>query len=566
MHRLYRLAKPLVPLWMAVLLVSCVGSEGTATTVAAAGPITTAAVPGAPTAEPEAQDEVGRVAALLADPDKAKEGIRELLGQIGVGIYTADGMPIAPGSERDEDDFIVYDFQLPALAVLHRGRQWTFADLAERFAAVGIEVGAEELRETYQAAYSGRKEFLPRFLTESGLDLSVADASFTPLHAWLMILDGLVPPNDASSAGHSRQVNLAQAGCSLSGPLQSGWGFVAGAAADWTELIIAEQAFRLMNAMTLAESMLIEGTANPPVVHEGHGSEGDTVTFGAALVAHWQPTPIPVTCGYLTAWPIIGQLPSTVLNWDLPAGASRHGEFFVAGVPVGQQHITSSPGEIQFVAREEPETTTEHLWVENFEVTIEADPLQGLLAAGVDPATVELMRPVTGTIEFVVEFHREIWELYMVDDSPGELGSVERKWIGLFQVEGERITGAGEVDVRGEVVCIDTETAVPFSGTIPFTISGRASRDAFQISLDHGTPDVGYTEPIPGLCADPDSLAFIDEFNIEQLAYEDLEAFEFFYGESLEVPREDGAGASFTNTFGFGELNVEVTTVAPENG
>lgn len=532
---------------LAVVLVAC--AEGTDTspvpTEGGQPPPSPSATSGsqpvdqAPTTGPEA------VIAMLDDPDQMDEGVRLLLSEVGIGLYAADGTPIAPGSERSADDFIVYDFQIPALGAMHRGRPWTFDDLATLFSQLGIDVNSDALLEAYRQAYQERNEFLPEFVLTSGLDFTEDTPTFTPLSAWLMILDALVPPRPDVESG-TRVISVASPSCNISGRAPSGWGFVAGAAADFADLVVADDVFRALNAVTLAESMFIDADATAPVVHEGHGSPGDETTLTASLVAYWQPTPVAVTCGYLTAWPITGELAGSPITWSLPAEASLHGKF---ESPSQIEYSSPSPSELVYQARREPGDGEGPLTEVSLRIALEADPKAALADHGVDAATLALMRPVTGELVLGVEFHGELWHFEMSDSYEGELGGVVRNWQGRFRVDDGRLEGDGIVEVTGWVLCLDTQTDIPFAGEVPFEVSGVATETELVVNLQHGQPKVFYTEEVPGLCADPSSIAYMDQFDIEQLAYEDLEVFNIVYPEALAFPR-DGGEKTITSLFG----------------
>jgi hypothetical protein len=66
-----------------------------------------------------------------SDEKAARAVIEDLCRKIGLGVYTADGTPVIAGSERNQDDFFIYDFEVGILArALVRRNGTTFGNYA----------------------------------------------------------------------------------------------------------------------------------------------------------------------------------------------------------------------------------------------------------------------------------------------------------------------------------------------------------------------------------------------------------------------------------------------------
>lgn len=183
--------------------------------------------------------EPAETAAALADPERVDAGVRSLVANLGLGVYRASDLErLHEGSERGHDDVWLYDFQLHALAEMAASPAEPFVAFAERLAAVGHDQDASALLRFYREAYAGSTAFLPALFAAQELDLQVASEQLgiTPLQAWLLLLDGFVPPNvppgPAGAAAPRERVareglQRVSLGCSgIGGSATSNWGHV----------------------------------------------------------------------------------------------------------------------------------------------------------------------------------------------------------------------------------------------------------------------------------------------------------------------------------------------------
>src|SRR5688500_18068287 len=94
------------------------------------------------------------VAQLLADPVRRADGVIALVAGLGIGIYTYDGRQILPGSETSEDDFLLYDFEVPLMAEMAAGEPEPFSNLHGILAAAGYSGSQVELAFAFSTAFT----------------------------------------------------------------------------------------------------------------------------------------------------------------------------------------------------------------------------------------------------------------------------------------------------------------------------------------------------------------------------------------------------------------------------
>lgn len=268
------------------------------------------------------------IAALVANNDTTEAGLWLLLESLGIGVYTPDGYQLLAGSERKEDDFWLYDFQIPMLVSLVQAPTSPFAHLMDELSEVGLEFSAEDLLSLYQSVYTIHAEtFLVQFLLATGLDFSSMPQEITALQQWLLLLDTVVPPNRTELNDTALMALNRDASCQISGPALSGWGFVYGAA-NHADVIAAEAAFTAINAPLLRSSLDIRLTFTPEIAREGTCGPGEESTLTVEVYSSFIPIPVPVTCGYLTGIQLPGMtgfLEGAEVEWSLSPVLDEHG-------------------------------------------------------------------------------------------------------------------------------------------------------------------------------------------------------------------------------------------------
>ncbi|ADH86940.1 carboxypeptidase-like regulatory domain-containing protein [Desulfurivibrio alkaliphilus] len=268
------------------------------------------------------------IAALVANNDTTEAGLWLLLESLGIGVYTPDGYQLLAGSERKEDDFWLYDFQIPMLVSLVQAPTSPFTHLVDELSEVGLEISSEDLLSLYQSVYTIHAEtFLVQFLLATGLDFSSMPQEITALQQWLLLLDTVVPPNRTELNDAAPLALNRDASCLISGPALSGWGFVYGAS-NHAEVIAAEAAFTAINAPLFRSSLDIRLTFTPEIAREGTCGPGEESTLTVEVYSSFVPIPVAVTCGYLTGMQLPGMtgfLEGAEVEWSLSPVLEEHG-------------------------------------------------------------------------------------------------------------------------------------------------------------------------------------------------------------------------------------------------
>lgn len=459
---------------------------------------------------------------LLLDPHRAEEGALALLAGLGIGVYTPDGTRVQAGSETGEDDFWLYDFQIPMLAALADGPNQPFSALVELVRNAGVEVEPAALTETIRRTHVRHADaFLVETLAVAGPEVS-EDAELTPLQAWLLALDILVRPNRTANdpravgapvgEGTARLPGAAFARwmpaprplfastpgrCTdtVTGPALSGWGFVHGAA-GYGEVIAAEQAFRSVNGALFASQLRVELEGEPDTVHEGHEGPGNLLTLTVTVVSHFQPIPVPVTCGWLTAIPlpgITGPIEGATVSWEVPSLLRQRGTLTLDGGHFGgQPGRTDQMGRarLEFTAQEEAAGGLGVVYSEIGLVTAVVDPRDALISRGVDPMFAMLLPPVRPAVEVItLEWHEtDGWRVEAEVITVGDM-TTKGEWNGIFHLaEGDQIEG------KGTVVTTVTGSCVRGVSQGPLVIGGERVDDMLHVRLT-GDPDFADTEP-----------------------------------------------------------------------
>ena len=351
------------------------------------------------------------IAAMFSDPATVEAGMWSLLKALGVGVYTPDGRQLQAGSETDESDFIVYDFQIPMLLALTESPVRPFESLVAVVARAGIDIEPSDLAAAYQTVYAARTDaFLVQFLEATGLDTARMD-ELTGLQEWLLALDTLVPPNRTELSGSSLSAHSGGS-CEIFGPALSGWGHVFGAK-DYGEVLAAEASFRAINATLFRASLDVRFVVDPDTVHEGHCGPGEQATLTVEVFSLFSPSPVPITCGYLTAMTlpgITGPVENAVVEWYLPPILDKRGTVRLAegseflGLPTRTDTLGRS--RLVFEAQEEEVMGLGSVVSELALIHAEVDLAPAFLAAGiVDFQFLQLLAPVHVWETLTVEWH-----------------------------------------------------------------------------------------------------------------------------------------------------------------
>ncbi len=272
-------------------------------------------------ASPGVSPEVQRTADALAQPDTAEQGVWRMLELLGIGVYTPEGEQRLAGSERGEDDFWLYDFEVPILASMAGQTPEPFDVLYGVVKENGFGGAAEDLRAAYQAAYDAHPDHpLVELLRATGADFTT-QPRLTPLQQWLLLLDTFVPPNGSGAARAGRR----QADSSTCGGLIQGGNLVAmwGVAGPNLNLVLsAYDAYVAMHGALLARAATVAFEGSPREIHAGHnGATGESARFTVWVEATYSSLPsVAAGCGVLTDATggrfLSGPLEGAVVLWE----------------------------------------------------------------------------------------------------------------------------------------------------------------------------------------------------------------------------------------------------------
>jgi hypothetical protein len=454
---------------------------------------------------PQDVGDAADVLAALADPDTAEDGALALLAGLGVGVYTGDGRQVQAGSETGEDDFWLYDFQVPMVAALAEAQPRPFADLVELLRAAGLDMTGDELAAAYREVYAEHPDaFLVQVLEATGVQFA-ADAELTALQEWLLLLDTVVPPNrtEVAAAGWPllmAPVRLAQTGCAgpISGPALSGWGYVFGAR-DVGEVVEAEERFRQINRLLFMTALDVRLGIEPDRAHEGHGELGEEAELTVTVVSHFQPQPEPVSCGHLTlvGYPgYQGPLANVEVQWFIPGLLEERGTVRGDG-GMGLERVTHTDeaGTTRLVFQAQQEEADGH-GLHNEEIAVVralVDVRTALRAIGFDPLFTEFLGPVPVQELITVEWHETDGSAFMSHSEGGgtftldlwSCGSLRGPWQGTATISGAG-SGSGPVEPfefpRDDAVLASTswsfsvvveDVTVQYSGQFSVGLSGE---------------------------------------------------------------------------------------------
>jgi hypothetical protein len=273
-----------------------------------------------PLPEPELTD-IFDIQSALTDPGYADQAVVSVLQVLGIGTYHDDGTPITPGTETSDADFFLSESEVRNLIeMLISGLtedSWiSFADFHEGIVGLGFDISAEDLASTYQQAYADNPDLaISQLVPYIGVDVPLP-----PFGAWLLFLDGFVPPNGSGP--------IASVGGTYLAPRGRG-----GLGTAWQQLHQRLTSPQAQNAFAVsaqnAHIIAMVGRATlsvdvlPYVAHEGHGGTGAPVTITTTLNA----TP-PVSA--FSGQPIIPGCPNALMagvpiNWQYSSQVTDHG-------------------------------------------------------------------------------------------------------------------------------------------------------------------------------------------------------------------------------------------------
>jgi hypothetical protein len=275
----------------------------------------------------------------LKNEKTAEEGVWSLLNTLGIGVYTGTGEQIMAGTETSEDDFWLYDFEIPLLAKMALKTTHPFSEYGNRLSAMGIKKSPEELLKAYHDVYAKNPDaFLVQLFEEMGLVFE-DDPQINPLQEWLLMLDTFVPPNENKAQVFIPFVQYAKAetACGkITSDLQKSplWGLAQGAVLSLSEIAsIITDVIDPIHAGILQAGVETKLVASHETTHEKHASKqhGDysnPLTFTATAEYVFDLGEVAIECGGLAGFdlPPQGPISGMRIDWDVPnALAPEHG-------------------------------------------------------------------------------------------------------------------------------------------------------------------------------------------------------------------------------------------------
>ncbi len=324
-----------------------------------------------PALPPAAQIKLSPIetAEAIADPETAGLGVWSLVANLGIGVYTGDGEQILAGSELSEQDFWLYDFELPLLAHMAQGDPRPFSLTSSRLINVGFKGTTLDLIRVYRDTYALNDD---KFLIQlyGAMDVNFREGvELNPLQEWLLMLDTFVPANGSVAAKGGSLLSVVPGRGAISISAQGGpCGFISGGQvhANWgiiqsgTDLdgyLAAEAAYYATHGLLLAQSAQANLEASQNSAHEGHGELGDVIDLTATVTMSFIPQNIPVggtQCGVLVNLdpPLVGPQQGVEIDWDIPEVLTEHGS---VDLPEGGSSLTDYQGQskVRFQARQE---------------------------------------------------------------------------------------------------------------------------------------------------------------------------------------------------------------------
>jgi hypothetical protein len=241
--------------------------------------------PASPLPDPELES-ASEIAEALFERSQAEQAVVSMLKVLGIGIYSADGSPIRPGAEASDSDLYMFEPEVRGLAEMTRTNEsdpdegWiAFSDFHAALADLGFAGSAEDLAQAYNSAYEQDYEAPVPYLVTAMASIDPS-APLPPLAAWLMFVDGFVPP-----AGGSATIASLGAGLPLVAADTPRWGVARDEVQQFVPLPLEADPLLVAHLMPVVHGASLTVTSSPGEVHEGHGSNGEPSTLTATVFA-----------------------------------------------------------------------------------------------------------------------------------------------------------------------------------------------------------------------------------------------------------------------------------------
>lgn len=490
----------------------------------------------------------GETVAALSDPATAETGVWSVLANLGIGVYTGRGERVLGGSEMSENDFWLYDFEVPALVRMATSPSRPFAVTHGRLGEVGFDSSIDDLLAFYRETYAGVPEaFLVQLFDAAGIGFETG-LELTQLEEWVLLLDTVVRPNgsdgpqaagpghgDASQPGATAATARADrtleaqaagyqdfCGTISYGHVTSGWGHA------WMAfpgaLALADLHFAT-HGLLLTSGVEATLAVEAPTAHEGHGDDGAPVGFVAGVTLKYFPNPVVYVpaCGPLvnTDPAFIGPLPAVEIDWEPNDVLKEHGWFREGDSGA----FTDSRGEarLTYVPNEEDSGGVGLELSEKGSLGGTFNMKNALLAVVVNPRFLDLVperMPISETAELEIEWHQanvrvSVYETegtavmeYEAWTCDGENWQASFEWAGqpggadiemFADFEFELPEGGGQainpVEATGGIFVGDVSLAMTIPYNFEFTLEGS---DPFAVVGINRQAGGGVSSPAGG--------------------------------------------------------------------
>jgi len=488
----------------------------------------------------------GETAAALSDPATAEAGVWSALANLGIGVYTGSGEQVLGGSETSEDDFWLYDFEVPALVRMATSPPSPFAVTYSRVGEVGFAGSIDDLLALYRETYAAVPEaYLVQLFAASEIVFD-GDLELTQFQEWLLMLDTFVPPN-AGTGPEAAGTGLSGADepVAVAAPLPAGGMLVEGRRAAYQGIcgsihygmvfagwgyarvpsglsLVAIEAYYATHGLMLTSGVKATIEAKAGTAHEGHSAEGEPVDFVVTVSLEYFPQPVVDVpgCGVLLNMdvPFVGPLEAVEVEWQPDDVFEEHGRLTD---PVS---TTGSDGEatVTYVPREERSDGRGLEQDESGTLTGTFNMKRALMAFVIEPRILALVperMPINDEAELEVVWHQanirvSVFEIegtavmeYEAWTCDGERWDASFEWTGnpggavidvFADFEFELPEGGkaiNPVDAVGGITAAD----VTFSMTIPYNFEFTLEAgDPFAVVGINRQPGGGVTGPFGG--------------------------------------------------------------------
>ena len=483
-------------------------------------------------------------AAALTDPGTAESGVWSVLANLGIGVYGGGGERVLGGSETSEDDFWLYDFEVPMLVRMATAPPRSFATTFSRVEELGFDGTIDDLLRFYRETYAAVPEaYLVQLFESSGIVFE-GDAQLTPFQEWLVMLDTFVPPNGTAGL-QAADVRLVPAigvtGVAERLPAAGGspqarravyqeycGEIVFGSVAAWGDAwrssqfaVAAIEAYYATHGLMLTSGVEATIETVSEKAHEGHGEEGQSVDIVVTVNLEYFPQNVYVPdCGLLyNQGPLVfGSLQGVEVSWDPDDVLEDHGRFS------NRYSVTDSNGEarLTYVPREERDGGRGLEREDLGYVDAAFNMKNALLAFVTEPRILMLVperMPITDQANIEVGWHQaniEVWVSesqgtslmdYRAWTCDGEYWQAAFEWfaypggteIEMFANFDFELPEGGQAVNPVDAIGAITAASVEFVMTIPynFEFTLEEGADSAVVGI-HRQPGGGVTGPVGG--------------------------------------------------------------------